>query len=93
MAKFVTKMLKIDNLESQNKTQMMISKYPSCVHLAQVMEEQTDQERETFGKVKLKGIKPSIKDWIEDMDSSDKNEKSISSLQYSIQPDGSLTDK
>jgi hypothetical protein len=35
-----------------------LAKLPSYMHLAQIMEEKTDVERETFGKVMLTEITP-----------------------------------
>ena len=66
LAKFVSKMLKLEIGEFENKNEFLVSRFPSYMHLVQVMEEPTEPERETFGKVKLTDLKPStdFRDWI-----------------------------
>ena len=55
LTKFVRKMLTLtatdQNETKKNHRAFLIQSYPICMHLAQIMEERTDSEKEIFGKV------------------------------------------
>ena len=55
LSKFVRKMLTLtvtdQNETKKNQRAFLVQSYPVYMHLAQIMEERTDSEKEMFGKV------------------------------------------
>ena len=60
LVKFVRKMLTLTMVDPYQsklaKKQFLVQKYPSYLHLAQIMEERIDSEKDTFGKVVLSNM-------------------------------------
>lgn len=56
-----TLLLTIDNQPQQqkeaNQSSFLAEKFPSYLHLAAIMNERTQEEKESFGDVKLKDLK------------------------------------